>query len=214
MGRSKLRIDKDGRECIDCGKYQSWDNYYIDKAAKPWGRKSNCKACFKRRRNKFSRTEVIKTPSIPTKICRTCNKNKPRSDFGMGNVRINHNCKDCIKYVTNLPKDTRLMPREVVKNHTVPNFDPTAPIDLSFLADLGGFNSTEIKKLLYYVNIYTQDPHNWIQLKIFQEFFPHRKPKLCKQIVDEFTEVYMKRLDFDKYIAEGRKLRKDGKKEM
>lgn len=44
---SPWRVDADGRECSNCGVYQSWDEYYRSSAKQPHGRTSQCRSCRK-----------------------------------------------------------------------------------------------------------------------------------------------------------------------
>ncbi len=164
--KSKSLIDKRGRECVDCEKYKTWENYHIDRRAKT-GHFPRCKKCSSIKNKEFY--------------------NKYKTSFK--SAKPNNNPPP------------------------LPEIDINSPLDLSFLADLGGFTENEIKRLLMTVNVYTKEPHFLKQLQIFNKFFPHRKPGACKQLVAEFTEAYMNGVSFEQEMKT-RKYRKDGKKQI
>ncbi len=179
----------------------------------------SCKKCMEtQRKGKVKSQKEVKIILTGNKKCERCGELKDmQKDYKIGQTgRIRKICNDCLWYLDPKSKAKRAK-REAIEAPTtpfVPEIDMTKPLDLSFLADLGGFSETEIKRLLLTVNVYTKEPHFYTQVQIFNKFFPHRKPNLCKQIVEEFTEVYRSGLEFEDYIKSGRKYRKDGLKQM
>lgn len=45
--RSTCRIDENGRECVQCGHYKLWDEYFKSRDRAPGGRTSKCKDCWR-----------------------------------------------------------------------------------------------------------------------------------------------------------------------
>lgn len=171
----------------------------------------SCENCFKKQAEAKKRACLFKTTLNGNKRCERCGLNKPLFEFAIGDGRIRKICKECDK--------SKIKKKYTFQNAApttpfIPDIDINQPIDLSFLADLGGFSEQEIKRLLITVNTYSKDPHFLDQLTIFQKYFPHRKPKVCRQLVQEFTEVYRAGIEFDDYMKQGRKFRKDGLKQL
>lgn len=144
--------------------------------------------------------------------CESCGVTKPiskfrkrRKDYGGGTYA---DCKVCFKKMK-----AKLEAKSFANDDPIPEFDPKAPVDLSFLHDIGGFTETEVKKLLFFVNIYTKEPHFMSPNNIFVKFFHYRTPKNCRLIIQEFTEADRAGVSFED-AWKTRKFRKDGLKQL
>lgn len=168
-----------------------------------------CEGCLSHRASK-----KVKVAALTNRKCERCKEMKPSTKFKMGVTgRPRKICDDCLWYLDRKKKKTGIYaPESPGTTPFIPDIDVNKPIDLSFLNDLGGFSENEIKRLLLTVEVYSKDPHFMNPFAIYAKFFPHRKPKLCKQLVQEFTDVYRAGLEFDAYMKTNRKFRKDGKR--
>lgn len=210
MSKNKL---KQSKKCGLCKKELPIDAFKLKKNGKY---NIECLDCRKRKEN----IRVASGASLVTsKKCQRCGEVKLVSKFGNSTVdnRLLKICKDCLWY--NDPKVKKRRAKQALMDSRpttpfIPEIDINKPLDLSFLNDLGGFSEQEIKRLLLTVEVYTKDPHFLSSVAVFAKFFPHRKVKLCKQILEEFIEVYRAGIEFDAYIKQGRKFRKDGLKQL
>ena len=87
-----------GRLCLDCYIFKSWDNYSRNKRHKS-GHQAICKPCMNERLRKYRPMSTQNHTHSPFKICVSCKQEKPKSEYRkrwLNSTQCVPKCKTCV----------------------------------------------------------------------------------------------------------------------